>query len=221
MFNIDQIVRTLQTDKDMQRNAMTGAAGLAAGMLLGRGGFGGLAKAGVIAAVGGLAYNAWKNHQASQDGDLPPADRDRFIPPAQAGFQHEELSKTLVRAMIAATKADGQIDATEKDAIFRRLETMNLGAEEKAFVFDELSTPLDLNAVVARADTAEHAAEIYAASLVAISADTPAERAYLDALASRLKLSPGLVAEIHKAAGAQSPAPGTGNAADYMPTGNV
>ncbi len=219
MFDIDQILRTLQTDQNAQRTAMTGAAGLAAGMLLGRGGFGGLAKAGAIAAVGGLAYNAWKNHQAQQGGAAPA--EDRFIPPAEAGHQQEELSKTLVRAMIAATKADGKIDAEEKEAIFAKLETMPLAAEEKAFVFDELASPLDINAVVARADTAEHAAEIYAASLVAITADTAAERAYLDALAHKLKLAPGLVAEIHKTAGAHAPAPGTGDASSYVPASSV
>lgn len=220
MFNLDQILTTLKTDQNAQRTAMTGAAGLAAGLLLGRGGFGNLAKVGAVAAIGGLAYNAWKNHQAQQ-GNSAPVDHDRFIPPAQAGYQHEELSKTLVRAMIAATKADGQIDATEKDAIFKKLETMPLGAEEKAFVFDELSTPLDINAVVGRADTAEHGAEIYAASLVAITADTPAERAYLDALAHKLGLAPGLVAEIHKAAGAHAPSPGAGKPADYIPASSV
>lgn len=221
MFNIDQILNTLKTDQNAQRTAMTGAAGLAAGLLLGRGGFGKLAKVGAVAAVGGLAYNAWRNYQQSQGAGGPPVDQDRFIPPAQAGYQHEELSKTLVRAMIAATKADGKIDADEKEAIFRKLETMPLGAEEKAFVFDELSSPLDINAVVARADTAEHAAEIYAASLVAITADTAAERAYLDALAAKLKLAPGLVDEIHKAAGAQAAAPGTGQANAYVPTSGV
>ena len=219
MFNIDQIIKTLQTDQNAQRTAMTGAAGLAAGMLLGRGGFGNLVKIGAVAAVGGLAYNAWKNHQAQQGGGAPS--EGRFIPPAQAGFQQEELSKTLVRAMIAATKADGQIDAAEKEAIFTKLETMPLGAEEKAFVFDELASPLDINAVVERADTAEHAAEIYTASLVAITADTPAERAYLDALAHKLGLAPGLVDEIHTAAGAHAPSPGTGQAASYVPDNSV
>lgn len=123
--------------------------------------------------------------------------------------------------MIAATKADGQIDATEKAAIFKKLETMPLGPEEKAFVFDELSSPLDLSAVVERADTKEHGAEIYAASLVAITADTPAERAYLDALAFRLDLDPGLVAEIHKQAGAHAPSQGSGTPADYIPATSV
>lgn len=207
MFNIDQILKALQSDPNTQRTAMTGAAGLAAGMLLSGGGLGKLAgnaaKIGAVAAVGGLAYQAWQNHQRNQGG-APAPQQDAFIPPANSQAQ-EELGKTLVRAMIAAAKADGRIDADEKDAIFGKLEAMNLSAADKAWVFDELSTPLDINAVVARADTPEHAVEIYAASLVAITADTAAERAYLDALASKLKLDAGLVAEIHKSAGETAP----------------
>ena len=104
--------------------------------------------------------------------------------------------------MIAAAKADGQIDAEEKDRIFKRLETMPLSSEEKAFVFDELSSPLDLDAVVARADTPEHASEIYAASLVAMSPDTPEEETYLKTLAGRLNLAADLVHQIHQQAAA-------------------
>tara|TARA_R110002124_G_scaffold114535_49_gene269741 strand:- start:3369 stop:4067 length:699 start_codon:yes stop_codon:yes gene_type:complete len=215
MFNIDQIVKALQTDKNTQRTAITGAAGLAAGMLLSGGGLGKLAgnavKIGAVAAVGGLAYSAWQNYQNSQNNPqgtptTAPA-QDAFIPPAGDTQAQEQLGKTLVRAMIAAAKADGRIDADEKEAIFTRLEAMPLSSEEKAWVFDELSSPLDINAVVARADTPEHAAEIYAASLVAITADTASERAYLDTLASRLRLDPALVSEIHKAAGEKPPEP--------------
>ena len=210
MFNIDQILKALQTDQNTQRTAMTGAAGLAAGMLLsgGRPGnlLGNAVKIGAVAAVGGLAYKAWQNYQQNQAGAAAAATgQDAFIPAPSNQQAQEELGKTLVRAMIAAAKADGKIDGDEKEAIFAKLETMSLSSEEKAWVFDELSTPLDINAVVARADTPEHAAEIYAASLVAITADTASERAYLDALASKLRLAPGLVAEIHKAAGEPLP----------------
>ena len=209
MFNIDQIVKALQTDKGHQRTAMSGAAGLAAGMLLSRGGLGKLAgsavQLGAVAAVGGLAYSAWQNYQKNQQTSAPAPAQDAFIPAPNDQRGQEELGKSLVRSMIAAAKADGKIDAEEKEAIFGKLETMNLSSEEKAWVFDELSSPLDINAVVARADTPEHATEIYAASLVAITADTAAERAYLDALASKLKLDPALVAEIHKAAGEKAP----------------
>ena len=227
MFNIDQIVKALQTDKNAQRTAMTGAAGLAAGMLLSGGGLGKLAgnavKIGAVAAVGGLAYKAWQNYQQNQPGAAPAQPgEDAFIP--APGDQHgqEELGKSLVRAMIAAAKADGRIDADEKEAIFAKLEGMSLSADEKAWVFDELSSPLDINAVVARADTPEHAAEIYAASLIAITADTASERAYLDALASKLKLAPALVAEIHKAAGEKGPEPAQTPASPwaYTPSGS-
>lgn len=227
MFNIDQIVKALQSDPNTQRTAMTGAAGLAAGMLLSGGGLGKLAgsavKLGAVAAVGGLAYNAWQNYQQSQQGTSGQApSQDAFIPAASDSHGQEQLGKSLVRAMIAAAKADSRIDADEKEAIFSKLETMNLSPEEKAWVFDELSSPLDINAVVARADTPEHATEIYAASLVAITADTAAERAYLDALASKLGLAPALVAEIHKAAGEKAPEPTAKPAAPfaYTPSGS-
>ena len=42
-------------------------------------------------------------------------------------------------------------------------------------------------------------------SLVAMEADTPAEKAYLQMLASRLGLEPSLVEEIHRAAAAAPP----------------
>jgi uncharacterized membrane protein YebE (DUF533 family) len=229
MFNVNEIIRALQTDRSTQRTAMTGAAGLAAGLLLSGGKpgklIGNAAKLGAVAAVGGLAYTAWQNYQNKQAGGASqqPPREDAFIPADTQPAAQEELGKTLVRAMIAAAKADGRIDADEKDAIFRKLETMPLSAEEKAWVFDELSSPLDINAVIARADTPEHATEIYAASLVAITADTPAERTYLDALANKLRLAPGLVAEIHAAAGQQAPqAPATALPMDaYTPRSNV
>jgi uncharacterized membrane protein YebE (DUF533 family) len=207
MFNIDGIVKALQGDQNLQKNLMSGAAGMAAGMLMSGGGLGkmagNVAKAGAVAAIGGLAWSAWQNYQKNQPGTAPAASEDAFVPPPQAAYQHEELGKTLVRAMIAAAKADGQIDAEERDCIFQRLETMPLSAEEKAFVFDELSTPLDLDAVASRADTPQHAAEIYAASLVAMKPDTATERTYLEALAGKLKLDPALVAELHKTAGVE------------------
>lgn len=157
---------------------------------------------GALAALGGLAFQAWQRHQQLQADDAGPVvtPTDRFVPP-EGTTEHDDLGKSLVRAMIAAAKADRRIDADEKDRIFAKLETLPLGPAEKAFVFDELDSPLDLGAVVAGADTEEHAVEIYAASLVAIDADTPEERSYLTRLARRLDLEPGLVNEIHRAAG--------------------
>lgn len=197
MFDIDKIVAALKSDTTTQH---AGLAGLAAGVLLG-GGAKKAVKYGALAAIGSVAYNAWQKHRQA-DGftpvETPPP--GPFMPAPEDETGQEDLGKSLVRAMIAAAKADGGIDADEKERIFSRLETLDLSAADKAFVFDELSTPLDMEAVARGGDTPEHAAEIYAASLVAIDGTRPEEQRYLEALAARLSLPESLVAEIHAAA---------------------
>ncbi|MEQ8404502.1 MAG: tellurite resistance TerB family protein [Oceanicaulis sp.] len=231
MFDVNRILNALQNDPNTQRTAMAGGGGFAAGMatsmLMGKKGrkmMGKAAKYGAVAALGGLAYHAWQNRNQNagapvqpgaqgagsvpavedQAGDYAAAPQSSAFLPAPADEAAQDaLGKALVRAMIAAAKSDGKIDADEKQAIFERLNAMDLDGESKAFVFDELSAPLDINAVVAPATTPEIAAEIYAASLVAIEADTAAEQAYLQMLAARLELEPGLVDEIHRTADAE------------------
>jgi uncharacterized membrane protein YebE (DUF533 family) len=182
MFDVNKIITALQTDPNAQRTALAGgggvAAGFAASMLMGKSGrkmMGKAAKYGAVAAIGGLAYHAWQKSQqnkqgqaaapatqaSAQDAEFTPApENSAFLPAPSDEAAVDQLGKALVRAMIAAAKADGKVDAEEKEAIFARLNAMDLSAEDKAFVFDELSAPFDINAVVAAADTPEHAAEI-------------------------------------------------------------
>ena len=110
------------------------------------------------------------------------------------------MSLAILRAMIAAAKADGHIDAQEHSRIFDKLDACDLDTEEKAFIIDELRKPLDIDAVVRAATTPELAVQIYAASVLAIDPDDPAEQAYLAMLASRLKLEPGLRSAVEKEA---------------------
>jgi uncharacterized membrane protein YebE (DUF533 family) len=214
VFDFNGVLEALQTDPKARGSAATGAAaGLATGLLMGKGhkGLGGLAKYGALAALGGIAYKAWQRSQAGEGATSAPATASQpapaptaFVPPPDDEAANQALGQSLLRAMIAAAKADGRIDGDENRRIFARMEALNLDADCKAFVFDELSSPLNLDAVLAGADTPEHAAEIYAASLVAIDADTPAEQGYLAMLAGRLDLAPELVAEIHRAAAEQA-----------------
>jgi len=192
-------------------------AGGLAGLLMGSKGGRKVAKSAVtyggVALLGGLAYKAWRDWQSGKAaGQAPPTSADaiepppadgRFRPPAEApAADTQALSQTLLRAMIAAAKADGHIDQDEQRRIFGEVDRLDLGAEEKAFVIEELSRPLDVQAVVAGATCPERAAEIYAASLLAVDPDTPAERAYLSLLAERLGLEPALVDHLHANVGA-------------------
>ena len=104
--------------------------------------------------------------------------------------------------MIAAAKADGHVTLEEQRRIAGQLEALQIGDEHRVFIEDELAKPLDIDAVAAGASGPEQAAEIYAASLLAIDHDGAAERGYLAMLAARLKLDPGLVQHLHASAGA-------------------
>ncbi len=159
---------------------------------------------GGMALVGALAYGAYKNWQAgrapAQDSRanvplLPPPRDTPFNPTGEA--EQQSLGLSLMRAMIAAAKSDGHIDATEQANIFTQLDKLNLSAEEKAFVLDELRKPLDVDAVARSARTPEQAAEIYVASLLAIDIDNPQERRYLASLAIKLRLDEKLVEHLH------------------------
>lgn len=159
-------------------------------------------KIGGLAVVGALAYTAYRNWQTgtppAQDAAgpvLPPPKETPFHPGTEAAQQ--SLSRNLLRAMIAAAKADGHIDATEQQAIFGQMDQLDLDADDKAFVMDELRAPLDIDAVAKAARSQEEAIEIYTASLLAIDVDNPSERGYLDMLAARLKLDEALVRHLH------------------------
>jgi uncharacterized membrane protein YebE (DUF533 family) len=180
-----------------------GLAGILLGTKQGRKIAGTAATVGGMALVGALAYGAYRNWQAGRAPSdarasvplLPPPRDTPFNPASEA--EQQSLGASLMRAMIAAAKSDGHIDATEQANIFAQMDKLDLTSEEKAFVLDELRKPLDIDAVARGAQSPEQAAEIYVASLLAIDVDNPAERGYLAMLAARLKLDAKLVAHLH------------------------
>ena len=153
---------------------------------------GGAVGYGGAAVIGALALQAYQNYQrqqASNRGAPAPANFDTFaLPHAQPAADGSPFELTLVRAMVGAAKADGHIDAAEQRRLFAEVERLQLDAEAKAYVFDLLTHDVDLQSLVDAVGTPEQGAELYLAARLAIDPDEPAERAYLDALAARLRL---------------------------------
>ena len=114
------------------------------------------------------------------------------------------LGLILVRAMIAAARADGRLDAQESQVIFQRIESLKLDPDAQALLVAEMGRPVDMYAIVNSAENPELAAEIYLASRLAIDVDTAAEKSYLAMLAARLKLPPELVTELNRQVEAQT-----------------
>lgn len=169
-----------------------GGLGALAGGLLGRSGGGALA-GGVLAVLGSLAYQAL---QGAQPG---PAAAAATLPQDEEGLQHE--ARLLLRAMIQAAQADGEVDGAEIGRILDRLRQHGEEAEARAFVEAELRKAPDVEALAREVRSPEQAARVYAASLLAIEVDTPAERAHLAHLASAMRLSSEAVARLHQSLG--------------------
>ena len=166
-------------------------------------------KLGGMALVGGVAYKAWQNYRngaGRADGTAlaaPPAG-SAFLPATNNTTECNALSLLLARSMIAAAKADGQIDTQESQAILNHINSLDLPAEAKAFLFEEYGRPLDVKGLTAAVDSREHAAEVYAASVLMVDPPSPPEQIYLDTLARELGLEAGLVEEIHATVKANS-----------------
>jgi uncharacterized membrane protein YebE (DUF533 family) len=195
---------------DIARNNPLKTAGIAAAILgtkTGRKLAGNAVTIGGIAAVAGLGYLAYKNYKSGQSPQTAPQPQPTSaepiaLPPPDSAFslQSPQLSNdfalTLVRAMIAAAKADGHIDQAERANIMEKIHAVDLGAEAEAFIAEELANPVDIDDLVAAARTEEQKVELYTATRLTIDPDTRAERGYLDMLAGRLNLPDALIDHI-------------------------
>jgi uncharacterized membrane protein YebE (DUF533 family) len=177
------------------------AAGGLLGMLLGgRRGGGRLMRVGGMAMLGLLAHRAyeqWKaqHADAAGAGAATPAPGEFARAGAPDGYG-KPFGLSLVRAMVAAARADGQLDAREHERIFEAAEKLDLSPAEKGEMFGILQTEPDPAMIAALASTEAQKAELYLASAMITGADTASERVYLAALAHHLGLAPGLRATL-------------------------
>ncbi|MDH4562031.1 tellurite resistance TerB family protein [Pseudomonas sp. BN411] len=150
---------------------------------------------GGLAALGVLAYKAYGNWQAQQ-ATAPqnePRTLDRLPAP-----QAEQHSQAILKALVAAAKADGHVDARERQLIEEELAKLTQDAELRYWLDAELNKPLDPAEVARAATTPEMAAEMYLASVLMVDEEHFMERAYLEELARQLRLDPGLKVELER-----------------------
>ena len=180
-----------------------GGLGALAGAILGggRGATRGAVGGGGLALLASLAFAALQ--KAGRQPQMPTALMEEETPEQQQ--QLEAQAQIIVRAMINAAKADGRIDETEISKIIGKLDDDGLTEAEKNFFLAEANKPMDLQGIINEAASSQElAAEVYAASLLAIEVDTPAEQHYLQQLAEGLGLPAEAVAHIHATLGVQA-----------------
>jgi uncharacterized membrane protein YebE (DUF533 family) len=178
-----------------------------------------IAKLGGLALLGTLAYKAYNNYQQDKSQGIGGAvktagsgmmaqasglfaNAKQAIANAQAATAQQqqqalpapahspELSISIIRAMIAAAKADGKMDDSEMQKIMGHVEQGGMNAEEKMLLMREMAASHDAASIAQGAKTPEEAAEIYLAALLVCDSQCAAEQQFLGQLASALKLEP-------------------------------
>jgi uncharacterized membrane protein YebE (DUF533 family) len=125
-----------------------------------------------------------------------------IMPHGPAATDH---SLRLVRAMIAATKADGKLTDDERERLLDRIGPAQFDPDVQDWLQREFRAKLDIEAVVEGCcDSPRRSVEIYLASMMAIDLDADEEHAWLRRLAGRLGLERRLVDAIHAKHGARA-----------------
>ncbi|SCZ65916.1 tellurite resistance TerB family protein [Thiohalomonas denitrificans] len=156
---------------------------------------------GGLGALGVVAYKAYQTWQQGQAASAQPEPRtvDR-VPEPEA----ERHSGAVLRALIAAAKADGHIDERERQLIDGEIAKLTHDPELRRWFDQELHKSLDPADVARAAETPEMGAEMYLASLLMVDEQNFMERAYLDELARQMDLPPDLKVELERQAAIQT-----------------
>jgi uncharacterized membrane protein YebE (DUF533 family) len=186
------------------------AAAAAIGMLMRKGGASRLVKVGGVAALGMMAYNAWKEHQAKQGSGAAAGAASQKQTLAPSGSEQavtDAQQQALLVAMIAAAKADGHVDDSERAQIEQVLrgDGSAESAEVAAWFNAELKRPLDAQAVaLPAANDPDLASKLYLISAIVVGGSdgnvSSSEQAWLDALEKQLRLPQGLAASLRSQA---------------------
>lgn len=144
---------------------------------------------GLMAALGGgMAAGA------TQTGEMIDAMAGNSV----ASHAMEENAKLMIRTMIMAAKADGEIDDEEREKILSSMG--EIGPDERAFIEAEMARPVDPMALAA--DTTEQMkAQVYATAVMSVRVDTLTEAQFLNDLGNALGLSQETRDHVHAAMG--------------------
>jgi uncharacterized membrane protein YebE (DUF533 family) len=190
-------------------NLKTGTLGALAGAILGGGSksMKGAVGGGALAILGSLALQALRNASSQSQGS-PKLDS---LTRLSAGLRQPEnpqeeeqvklVAALMVKAMVNAAKADGRVDENEIQRIVGNAKRDGIATEAEKLLDAELRKPMDTDGIVRAATNPQVAAQVYAASLMAIELDTADEKKYLAELARKLGLEGNVVQKLHAAVG--------------------
>lgn len=188
----------------IQRTTPAGMGGLLGAGALGAilGNFSGdIMKNVALAGAGAVAWNffqKWKG-QAQEEKEQP-------YNAGQAQVQRvssqtvDPTTKLVIMAMIFAARADGSIDAAERQRIDTILQNMFPQQDTQVLVRQMSDATLDPQKVAMLVSSPEQAEDVLRLSCAVIDIDNYMERSYIDGLAKALRITPQREREIENEA---------------------
>lgn len=150
--------------------------------------------------LGGILDSLGGGSQAGTGGGLGSLLNDALQGnTAQPTNDQEQQAEIMLRAMIYAAKADGDIDEGEQQKISEHLD--DITADELELVRSIMREPNDMNALVNSIPKGMEQ-QAYFMSLLAIDLDSQSEADYLHQLAQKLGVSQEVSNHIHQKLGA-------------------
>ena len=177
--------------------AATGLLALLLGTKKGRKTLSPVIKVGSVAALGALGYKAYQNWQ-KQNGETE-FDLSELEGKLE-GAAAKKRSIAILRAMVGASKADGQIDEAEHAVIAGQIKSSGIEDAASNVLLEEMGKQADAERIAELSDSPTMAVELYLASLLVTGPKNDAEKSYLSDLATKLELAPELVEQIHREA---------------------
>ena len=172
-----------------------------------------LGGAAAVAGVGYYAYQQWQKRKSPGVGEiaslsapvsaptpLPALARAPVAPvnePPALPAVDDSLAFKMIKTMIAAAQADGQIDDAELAKLEEAVHSAGLSPAEDAAVMAALNTPVTMEEIAQWPASPAEAAELYGAALLAVDPDTVSEKFFLRRLASTLRLPVELTAQLN------------------------
>jgi uncharacterized membrane protein YebE (DUF533 family) len=221
LIDFNNIVKGLSSSPSA-KGFLGGLAGGAVGGALtskkGRKGATKMLKYGGMAAVGALAWKAYKQYSDKNSNAEPNANLSTAPAASNAqqpnnqywnGLESQQFHNLddsnnnetqgifVVKAMVAAAMSDGHIDGKEYQNILSKADDMQLSSDDKNLVFSEIANPMSLQQVIQQTTSPELAMEVYTASLLAIDENKAAGQKYLSELSQGLQLPPPLIQAVH------------------------
>ncbi len=151
-------------------------------------------KYGSLAAVASVAFKSLQAWQTTTSVPAPNAGKAILeMSPEQA----DDRANLLVRAMISAANADGNVNAVERATIVQEINKMGLPANAATSLAQDVNSPLSASDLAKQVDSMAAASEVYLISSLMIDEASPAERQYLVDLAKALGLPPELIERLN------------------------